>query len=409
MRRKQWIRVMAAGLAASALVVAGCSDDSGSSSDSGEDPGADLTGDPVKVMVMGSFDAFGSDYTQVPEAAGAAADAIEAAGGINGSPIEIIECNHTNENDSADCARQAVDQNVIATVGTFSSFGAQYLSILEEAGIPQVAPYPIDFSDYTAAINYPVFGGALSVTAGMGAELADEGAATINVSYLDIEQGALAADLTEIGTAPRDAEIISETPIPSGTVEFSSLVATATQDDPEGIALLTTTTETPGMLRSLSQSGYEGLIATATSSITPAQLDELGDEVEGILVPSAFLPASFEGNDSVDQFNSEMDEYASEAVRDDSAQNAWLGMHLIAEVLDGQRQMTAQSLTEALDAAGTIDLGMIPPINFEQGVEIPELAPGLELRIFNTSVVYTVIEDGTAVAIDGEFVNVLEG
>jgi hypothetical protein len=95
-------------------------------------------------------------------------------------------------------------------------------------------------------------------------------------------------------------------------------------------------------------------------------------------------------------------------VRDDTAQNAWLGVHLVAQMLDGVQNPTAAKLRKALDTAGTIDLGLVAPFSFEQGVEIPDLAPGLELRIFNTEVVYTIVENGEQVAVDdGKFVDAL--
>lgn len=408
--RKRWIRLMAAPVAAIALVAAACSDDSdsGGSASTTDEAGPELTGEPIKLMVTGSFDAFGADYSQVPEAAQAAASAIEAEGGVNGSPFEFIVCNQADVNDASECARQAVDENVVATIGTFTSFGAEMNPILVEAGIPQIALYPIDFSDYTAENAYPLFGGTIATTGGMGAQLADDGAETINVSYLDIEQGALAAQLLALGSDPRGAEVISETPVPGDAVEFSPQVASATDGNPDGIAVLLTTEDTSGYLRALNQAGYDGKISTATSSITPAQLDELGDIGEGLLIPSAFLPATYTSNETVQQFNDEMDQYAPDAVRDDSAENAWLGVHLLADLMEGKPEVTAASVTQALDTSGDIDLGLIPPINFKKGTEIPDLAPGIELRVFNTSVVYTVVEDGELVATTGEFVNVLE-
>jgi branched-chain amino acid transport system substrate-binding protein len=404
-------RGLAALVAAVLVIGVACDDDSPSGGSSGgdEDPGADLTGPPVKIMVMGTFEGFGDDYFQIPEAAQAAASAIEADGGVNGSPFEIIECNIASENDASDCGRQAVDENVIATVGTFSTFADQYLPILEDAGIPQVAVYPIGFADYTSAVNYPLFGGALAVTAGMGAQLADTGAEEINVTYLGIEDGALAADLVEVGTEPRGTTIISETPVPEGTVEFSAIAASSTDGDPDGIAMLVTPRDLGGLARSIVQTGYDGLLSTATSSVTPAQLDELSDILDGTLIPSGFKPATLTDDPGVQQFNDEMDEYAPDAVRDDSAQNAWAGVHLLAEVLDGATRMNAQTLTAALDSTGKVDLGLVPPIDFKQGTEIPQLAPGVEIRIYNTTVVYTVVEDGELVAVDGEFVDVLEG
>jgi branched-chain amino acid transport system substrate-binding protein len=254
-----------------------------------------------------------------------------------------------------------------------------------------------------------LFGGTIATTGGMGAQLADDGAETINISYLDIEQGALAADLLALGSDPRGAEVVSETPVPGDAVEFSAQVASATDADPDGVAVLLTTEDAPGYLRALNQAGYEGKVSTATSSLTPAQIEELGDIAEGLLIPSAFKPATMTDDPAVQQFNEEMDQYAPDEVRDDTAENAWMGVHLLADVMEGKNKITAATVTEALNTSGDIDLGLLPPINFQQGTEIPDLAPGVELRVFNTTVVYTVVENGELIATTGEFVDVLEG
>jgi branched-chain amino acid transport system substrate-binding protein len=391
------------------LVAAGCSDDSGGGSDSGATDAPELTGPPITVMITGTFEAFGADYTHIPDAAQAAADAVAADGGVNGSPIEIIVCNQENENDASDCARQAVEENVAAMVGTFSQFSPVMLPILEEAQIPQVAPYLTDFADYTATINYPVMGGILSTTAGMGAQLADDGAETLNVSYLDIEQAALGVDLLELGSDPRGAEVVSETPVPSGTADFSPQVAAATDDAPDGVGILLGSDDTPGYLRAIAQTGYEGKISTTTSSITSSQLEDLGEVGNGILIPSNFKPPTMTDDPAVQQFNDEIDEYAPGIVKDDTSQNAWLSIHLLADVLDGkQGKVDAAAVIAALDGAGTVDLGLTPPISFERGTEVESLAPGVELRVFNTSVVYTVAEDGQLEATTGEFVDPLK-
>jgi Periplasmic binding protein/Uncharacterized protein conserved in bacteria (DUF2188) len=156
-----------------------------------------------------------------PRLSEAAAEAVNADGGIDGRPITVVTCNIQDENGAAGCGCQAVEEGVIATVGTFSTFSTfatQYLAVLEEAGIPQVAPYMIDFADYTSPINFPVMGGSLTITAGIGAQLSDDDAKSISVAYLDVEQGALAADLLAIGSDPRGAETVSETPVLVGRV-----------------------------------------------------------------------------------------------------------------------------------------------------------------------------------------------
>jgi branched-chain amino acid transport system substrate-binding protein len=404
-KTKRSVVALAASLA---LLVAACDDGGGGGSGS-DDPGADLDGEPIKLITIGGFTAFSNDFTQIPEAAQAAADAINADGGVDGRPVEIIVCDYPDESQAADCGRQAVDENVVATVGSFSNAAAEYEPFLEEAGIPQVAIFPTALEDYTSPMSYPVFGGALSLVAGMGSQLADGGAETISVVYIDIAAGALSAGLVQTGAEPGGAEVVAEVAVPPGTVEFSPQIATATEDDPDGLAVLLTSRDAPGFLRQLWQSGYEGQVAAAISAVTPAHLDELGDAAEGLFLTSGFKPPTLTEDETVEQFNDEMDSYAPDASRDDAAQSAWVGVHLVAQLVDGMANPTPAKLRRALDNAETLDLGLVAPFSFDQGLEVPEIAPGLELRIFNTKILYTEVENGEPVAVDnGRFVNALE-
>ena len=50
------------------------------------------TGEPVQLMVIGIFSGGGIDFSDVPQAAKAAAAALNKKDGINGSPVKIVEC-----------------------------------------------------------------------------------------------------------------------------------------------------------------------------------------------------------------------------------------------------------------------------------------------------------------------------
>ena len=106
------------------FVAAACGDDSGSSADTTSGGGAattaagaattaaaettttvELTGPPIKLMVM--FEGTGAVATpEVAEGAKAAADAINAAGGVGGSPIELETCDLKNDPNAATRVRQ---------------------------------------------------------------------------------------------------------------------------------------------------------------------------------------------------------------------------------------------------------------------------------------------------------------
>lgn len=392
------------------LALGACSDDS-SDDDGGssrEDPGADLTGEPVELMVTASGDE-GTELSvsNVRDGAQVAADAVEAAGGINGRPVEIVWCPHGfDPNAAAACARQAVEEEVLAVVGAFTTFGDNYVPVLEEAGIPTVAPFAISFPEFTSELSYPIMGGAPSTTAGMGAQLVDiEDASQIGVAYLDVEQGALAASLVEEGLRPRDASVVVETPVPQETPDYGPAVAAVSEGDVDGIAAVLAGDDAPGFIQTARQSGVETPIAASSSSVTAEEVEVLGEAAEGLQITSNFKPVTLD-DPGVEQFLDEVEEWGPDLKIDDPSMNSWAGVHLVADVLEGAPDQSAADLVAALNVASDVALGIVPPISFDQPA--PPLFGGAISRIFNPNVMYAQVENGEIVAITGEFVNPFE-
>ena len=103
------------------LVVAACSSGSAGSSSagSGAATGAAATSSgpvpagAIKIFVMGTFSSPQESVPGALQGAEAAADSINASGGINGKKIAIISCNDQSDpNQAAACARQAVADHV---------------------------------------------------------------------------------------------------------------------------------------------------------------------------------------------------------------------------------------------------------------------------------------------------------
>ncbi len=399
---------LAALLVAVALIVTACSGDSDSGGgDASANPGADLTGEPVKLFVLYSGGGqTGSDTTETLQGAQVAASAVEAAGGINGRPIQLIGCeDEFDPNVTADCARQAVGDGVLAFVGAFTTYGDNYVPIAEAAGIPVVAPFAISFPEFTSELSYPIIGGSPATTAGMGAQLVDvAGAETINVSYLDIEQGALAATLVGEGLTPRGLEVASETPVPPDTAELAPQIAAATGGGTDGIVVALDEDQNVLYIQQATQQGVDIPLASSSANIGPDALETLGDDAEGLLVTSNFKPTTMD-DPGVAQFLSEVDDYEPDLEINDKSMNAWAGVHLLADVLEGKPDATPQDLITALNGAVDVDLGLIPPISFD---EATPLFGGAVTRVFNPNVLYTKVENGELVADTGEFVNPFE-
>jgi branched-chain amino acid transport system substrate-binding protein len=105
-------------------------------------PGLSRAADPVKIGVMGpTTGAWASEGQDMVKVVRLLADEINAAGGINGSPVEIvIGDDGGNPKTAALAAQRLVASGVVAVVGTYGSNVTEASQdIYDEAGVIQVA------------------------------------------------------------------------------------------------------------------------------------------------------------------------------------------------------------------------------------------------------------------------------
>jgi ABC-type branched-subunit amino acid transport system substrate-binding protein len=158
--------VMSAGaLVACASLAAGCGVVPGTTGGSGDGP--------ITVMTWAPWDTNSTNKPGMPAMATAYAKWINKHGGLNGRKLKVLTCNdHNNSVSAAKCARQAVDEDVVAVVGSYSEFSDSYFAPLEGAGIPYIGGYGVTNEEFTRALSYPVNGGQPALLAGLGKELA---------------------------------------------------------------------------------------------------------------------------------------------------------------------------------------------------------------------------------------------
>ncbi len=155
---------LAAALAVTVSLTAGCGAIPGFSSDDKS---------PVTVMTWAPENTKGTNAPGVPAMARAYARWVNANGGLNGRDLEVITCNERNDTaGAAACARQAVDAEVTAVVGSFSQYGRSFLSTLEAGGIPFIGGFGLTEDEFKSPLSYPVNGGQVALMAGNGRQLA---------------------------------------------------------------------------------------------------------------------------------------------------------------------------------------------------------------------------------------------
>ena len=113
-------------------------------------------GEPIKVMVTAPVDTQLPPYPNIPGAAEVYEQYINANGGVAGRPLEVITCDNKGEpNEGANCARQAVEEGVVAVVGSFTFDASRIIPVLEEANIAWFgACCPLVAQEFTSEISY---------------------------------------------------------------------------------------------------------------------------------------------------------------------------------------------------------------------------------------------------------------
>jgi len=116
------------------------------------------TGEPIKVMTVTTLNAAGPTYQNIANTAEAYEAYINARGGIAGRPLEVTVCDEQFDPAvAATCARQAIEENMVAVVGSFTFFAESIVPVIAESSISWFGPCcPITPSELTSKYSFPI-------------------------------------------------------------------------------------------------------------------------------------------------------------------------------------------------------------------------------------------------------------
>lgn len=367
------------------------------------------SGDPVKVMILGSFTG-PYDTSFSFDAANAAALAINTAGGIQGHPYEILTCDDKfDPNATLDCARQAKDEGAVAIIAGLALTG-DYVDYAAQEGIPVIPAVGFNAAEFQNDITFPLTSGAAGYASAAIAEVIAQGVTKISLVYDD--SSGLAKPAAETAAAALEAQGIDVTnviPMPIDTADASSILAAAEADGAEGVGLLLQGAQVAKFLQSRDQAGSEILVGSYDLSLEPAIIDTLGAAAEGVLMASPFKQLTTVGDAGVDQFLAELAAYDPSMTTDDwSIPGVGLGVyaatHLVAQAAEAAATLDAAGVLAALPEITAFDIGIMAPVDLSKSNTTA--VPGFT-RLFNTKFYFNKIEGGILVPLGDEPVDVL--
>jgi len=400
----------AGGLVVCASLAAGCGVIPGTAGGSGDDP--------ITVMTWAPQDTSATNKPGMPAFAQAYARYVNAHGGINGRKLKVLTCNDHNDSvAAATCAREAVKNDVVAVVGSYSQYGESYLPDLEGAGIPYIGGYGVTTAEFTSPLSYPVNGGQPTLLAGLGRELA-AGCGPVALVRPDTIAGDELPPMLDAGlkagrhAAAKDQRAADDTTEYAGPSQTA--LTTATGDATKKGCVIPTLGDRTSTFMDSFRRAREDFPAVKTAatldSVDQTVINESGaasGPYEGSYVTGWYPPA---GDARWDPMKKVISEQAFGDNRIDAAdvgvQTTWIAYTVFTKVVEslGSGDVTSDAIRHTLDDGLKITTGGLTP-TLRWGSQGPLATIGLT-RIVNTDVTLQVVRQGQLVAARKGFVDV---
>ncbi|MET7870455.1 ABC transporter substrate-binding protein [Streptomyces cyaneofuscatus] len=395
---------------AGALLLSGCGVLPGGSGGSGE---------PVTVMTWAPDQVDDADAVTmpgVPAMAKTYARWINERGGIDGRELRVITCDERDTAAGAErCARQAVDREVAAVVGSYSRHGQSAIPVLESGGIPYIGGYGASDEEFRSYLSYPVNGGQSALLAGHGRQLAG-GCARVSLVRPDSLGGARMPQLLNTGLLaakrPESTDILA----PENATSYDEQATKALRRRADGscvAAVLGSRTETFfDSFRRLEPAGERVSISSVLGSVSQPLIDRTGGRTspfEGAFVTGWYPDA---GDARWNGMREVIREHAfgdnSIDPDDTGVQTTWIAYTVLKAVVEAidDDTVTANKVTSALNRGTEVDTGGLTPVLRWRFKDLLGTSP--YPRIVNADVTFQVVREGRLIAQKKGFVDVAE-
>ena len=252
--------------------------------------GLALAGETVKIGFFSPLTGFAAaDGHAALIGAQIAVDFINAAGGINGKPVELVYYDDACRADQASAiARKLIEQDqvVIAVSGSYSTPTRAAAKIFQEAGVPMISAYAIHPSIIeTGHLIFRVGMGA-PVEGVAGAHLAVEilGAKRIAVLTMDNDFGVSLSEYFVKTAKELGAEIVFEKKFPLGEREFRAMLAQVKLKNPDLIWATGYYGEAASIVSQARELGIEATILGQEGYDSPKFIELAGEAAEGVII-----------------------------------------------------------------------------------------------------------------------------
>jgi ABC-type branched-subunit amino acid transport system substrate-binding protein len=297
----------------------------------------------------------------------AAFRAINAQGGINGRPLQLVWCNGQHDpNAELACANQMVSKHVVAMLGTEvanpSVIGE--FNNLNIADIDTEAYVPAEF---TNPDSYLLTGGASYQVAGVVSEAAAEG--TKKLFFVGATGEDLYVSIVKQVAAKKGIQMVGQSLLAVGTANFDPTASQVGSSGADSVIIEEAPQQLIAIANAIEAQGLHPRFLTNGDIPHPSDLQSISNGAgNNFLIGGDTPPPTATQIPAIAQFHTELDaEHASgdkDAVITNmrmSAVRVWLDAHIFANVAKTLPTVTAASVRNAYKTATNLDgMGMVP-------------------------------------------------
>ncbi len=291
--------------------------------------------------------------------------------GTNHAKLQADVCDtRSDANGEVDCARQMVDDGVVATLNdlTFNN-PSGVVDVLESAGIPRIGLLPTNLAEFQSKFSFPVSAGAIAAYLGNAVGFKQDGNTKICLMRTDAPTGAtfkgfLAPSFTAIGI-----DITCDVSVATGATDYAPYIAQLQQENPDAVLISHTDSVTTQLIAAMAQLNAKIPLGGNPGSFTLGTLRKYPAITKGTVLSDSFpypSQANAKSFPGLKQYFADMKASGKSGLSAAKLKtqdfSAWIAALAFLDVTKNLDSFTPATVVGALKSAKNVDLlGLTPP------------------------------------------------
>lgn len=384
-------------VAALALALSACA--SGTSNSGG---GASGSGGTIKVMTWAPLKSQLTNYPAITGAATTYEKYINAKGGINGKKLQVLTCDEGGTPQKAsDCARQAIQEKVVAVVSSFGYTGDATIPLLKGANIAMFggccsnAVADLTSSNSFIMGNGPAYGAALVQHA------VDDGKKKIALVVIDGAQSYLTPQINALkanGLKPNKTVVL-----PATAQDLSPQASQALADGTDAVIMVVNADSIKSFITAYKQIGSKARIYGPQGNLTEDVVRDFGNLSDGWVTGNSYADIA---SPAYADFRAALTKYGAPKISYNGLDGlgTWAGYTAFTNIVKKMSgPITSKTFLDAASKANNVDTnGMTAPVDFTK--EWTDGPKGYQ-RLFNRSATFGTFKNGKLSPATDKFVD----